>query len=219
MKKIIFGEVEISPSKIVCVGKNYRAHIAEMGGAGAGSEPAIFIKPNSAISFGEDEIVIPESFGLIHYEVELCMLIGDECSFVKEADAMTFVSAYCVGLDLTLRDMQSAAKKFGWPWTLSKGFNGSAPIGGFIPASKIPDPMALEILLKVNGDFRQRSNTSQMIFSPAKIISYISSYITLEAGDIVMTGTPEGVGPLYNGDSVIAEIEPCPSLQLRILRT
>ncbi len=218
MKKIIFGDVEISPSKIVCVGKNYRAHIAEMGGAGAGSEPTIFIKPNSDISFLEGEIAIPENFGLIHHEVELCMLIGKGCRFVKEADAMAFVSAYCVGLDLTLRDMQSAAKKSGAPWALSKGFDCSAPIGGFISASKISDPMALEISLKVNGEVRQHSNTSQMIFSPAKIISYVSSYMTIEAGDIVMTGTPEGVGPLYNGDSIVAEIELCPPLELKILR-
>jgi len=146
------------------------------------------------------------------------MLIGRGCRFVKETDAMAFVSAYCVGLDLTLRDMQSASKKSGGPWSLSKGFDRSAPLGAFVSASEIRDPMALEILLKVNGDVRQRSNTSQMIFSPARIISYLSSYMTLEAGDIVMTGTPEGVGPLLDGDSVVAELELCPPLELKILR-
>lgn len=218
MRKIILNSKEFTPSKVICVGRNFAEHIREMGGADIPAEPTIFIKPNSAISFGDSRVFIPEDFGLLHHEVELCCLIGWTLRDADADDAASAISGYAVGLDLTLRDRQLASKKDGGPWAIAKGFDGSAPIGGFVPSSAVPNPARLDISLRVNGELKQRGNTSQMIFTPQRIISYVSHFMTVEAGDILMCGTPEGVGPLADGDRLVAEVAHLPKLSIDIKR-
>lgn len=218
MKKVNLNSEEFVPSKVICVGRNFAEHIREMGGADIPAEPTIFIKPNSAISFGDSSVFIPECLGLLHHEVELCCLIGRTCKDTDDDGAASAISGYAVGLDLTLRDRQLASKKEGGTWDLAKGFDGSTPIGGFVPSNAVPDPSDLDISLRVNGELKQNGNTSYMIFSPPRIISFVSHFMTIEVGDIIMCGTPEGVGPLADGDRLLAEIAGLPKLSIDIRR-
>lgn len=218
MRMITCNGREFTPSKVICVGRNFAEHIREMGGDDILAEPTIFIKPNSAISFGESSVFIPEDFGLLHHEVELCCLVGRTCRDIDDDGAASAISGYAVGLDLTLRDRQLASKKDGGTWDLAKGFDGSTPIGGFVPSSAVSDPADLDISLRVNGELKQSGNTSQMIFSSPRIISFVSYFMTIEVGDIIMCGTPEGVGPLADGDRLLAEITGLPKLSICIKR-
>ncbi len=217
MNSVSLGSKKIIPSKIVCVGKNYLSHIEEMGGCGIPKSPTIFLKPNSAIATG-GTIEIPERLGLVHHEVELCFLVGRRCREISEGPAKDAIAAYGVGLDLTLRDLQSEAKKAGGPWALAKGFDSSAVFAEFGHAKNYGDCLSLDISLLVNGAVKQSSNTSKMIFKPAQVLSYVSNFMTIEEGDVFMCGTPEGVGPLASGDDVVASIESFPKLCVKILR-
>jgi len=218
MQKIHLEGREFQPGKVVCVGRNYGAHIEEMGGHEFSTEPTIFLKPNSAIVSGETRIFIPECYGILHYEVELCFVVGRECKHIGVDEAVSCISGYAVGIDFTLREMQSKAKKAGGPWSIAKGFDCAAPLGEFITADRIKDPLNLKISLTVNGEMKQRSSTSLMIFPPAGILSYVSQFMTLEEGDVFMTGTPEGVGAVAHGDKIFAEIEGLPSLSVEVSR-
>ncbi len=212
MQIVQMGDRLAIPSKIICVGKNYKAHIKEMGGVDTPSEPTIFLKPNSAIANGSSKIPIPSYLGLLHYEVELCLIVGREGKNVKPSVAEAYIEGYAVGIDFTLRDVQSKAKKAGGPWALSKGFDSAAVLGEFIPATQVADPLNLKIHLSVNGKMKQESNTANMIFSPSDIICYVSSYMTLLAGDVIMCGTPKGVGAVDDGDEIFAQIDDLPYL-------
>jgi 2-keto-4-pentenoate hydratase/2-oxohepta-3-ene-1,7-dioic acid hydratase in catechol pathway len=209
----------IAPGKIVCVGKNYLKHIREMGGDRPLAEPTIFMKPNSSVVSGRSEIEVPLSYGSLHHEVELCFVIGRECKYVSRSEAESVISGWGVGLDLTLRDIQSAAKKGGGPWTISKGFDSAAVFADFSAHTASFDPTSLEISLSVNGEVRQKADTQQMIFTPWEIIEYVSGYMTLQSGDVIMTGTPEGVGELENNDRVHAEITGLPILEVTVRRS
>jgi 2-keto-4-pentenoate hydratase/2-oxohepta-3-ene-1,7-dioic acid hydratase in catechol pathway len=208
MKSVDLDGTSYRPSKVICVGRNFESHIAEMRGSAGPDRPAIFIKPNSAIACCPKEIFVPEELGLLHHEVELCCLMGDELA----------VMGYAVGLDLTLRDFQAEAKRAGMPWALAKGFDNSAVFGVFVAANEVSDPSRLNISLSVNGEIRQRSCTDGMIFSQGEILSYASRFMTIEPGDVLMCGTPEGVGPLEGGDTVIAEIGGLPKLEIAVKR-
>lgn len=208
MKAVACGGKQYIPSKIVCVGRNFADHIAEIGG-GELEHPAIFLKPNSSVAFGVKEIAVPSRFGLLHHEVELCFIAGE-----SEEE----IIGYGVGVDLTLRDVQSEAKARGMPWTLAKGFDNAAVLGRFVPQSEIDHPMNLDISLSVNGEVRQKSNTGAMIFKPREILSYSSEYMTIEGGDVFMCGTPSGVGPLVDGDRIQAEISGLPVLDVVLRR-
>ena len=218
MRNIICNDRAYTPTKIVCVGKNYPDHINEMGGGGRPPEPAIFLKPNSAMSSGDYEIQIPKSLGLLHYEVELCFFAGKTCKDADVKNASSFIQAYAVGLDLTLRERQSEAKKVGASWALAKGFDNSAVFGGFVEASSMPGTCSLDIALKLNGQIRQQSNTREMIFTPADILSFVSHFMTIEEGDVFMCGTPSGVGEIKDGDVITAELSGCPPIEVRISR-
>lgn len=194
------------PGKIICVGKNYPDHIREMGGGATPAEPAIFIKPNSAISFCEDEIFVSQTLGLLHHECELCFIAGRSGKAVSEGEALKMIAGFAVGIDFTLRERQALAKKSGGPWALAKGFDASAVFGEFLPEGSIENPLALDILLKVNGEVRQSSNTREMIFTPTGILSFVSIFMTIEEGDIFMCGTPAGVGPVEDGDVLDASV-------------
>ena len=196
---------KIRANNIFCVGQNYADHAKEMGGVPQ-KEPIIFLKPTSAIIENGQNIIIPKMSTNVHHEVELTVLIGKQGKNIPQSDAMNYVAGYGVGLDMTMRDKQSEAKKAGNPWAVAKGFDTSAALSSFIEASKISNPQDLEITFTVNGTVRQHSNTKNMIYTIDVLISYLSSVFTLEEGDIIYTGTPEGVGQVFAGDKLNAEI-------------
>jgi len=206
---------KIRPNNIFCVGQNYADHAKEMGGVPQ-KEPIIFLKPTSAIIENEQNIVIPKMSTNVHHEVELTVLIGKQGKNIPQSDAMNYVAGYGVGLDMTMRDKQSEAKKAGNPWAVAKGFDTSAALSPFIEASKISNPQDLEITLTVNGTLRQHSNTKNMIYTIDVLIAYLSSVFTLEEGDIIYTGTPEGVGQVFAGDILNAEIPSVGSIHHRV---
>jgi acylpyruvate hydrolase len=192
--------------KIICLGRNYVEHAKEMK-ADIPKEPVLFLKPASAIISSGSTITIPPFSHDLHHEVELVALIAKKGSKIPRSQAMSHIGGYAVGLDMTLRDVQSEAKKRGLPWSVAKGFDTSAPLSSFVAPESISDPHTLRISLRVNDVVRQQSNTSNMIFRLDEIIEYVSSIFTLEPGDLIFTGTPEGVGPALPGDTLLAEIE------------
>ena len=138
----------------------------------------------------------------IHHEVELGVIIGKQGFKIPESQAMQHVGGYCLALDMTARELQGKLKSKGLPWTLAKGFDTSCPVSDFIPMDKIPDPQNVDLWLKVNGQMRQDANTKDMIFSIPYLLSWVSDFFTLEPGDLILTGTPEGVGPVKSGDVI-----------------
>jgi 2-keto-4-pentenoate hydratase/2-oxohepta-3-ene-1,7-dioic acid hydratase in catechol pathway len=196
----------LQAGKIICLGRNYIEHAKEMQ-AEVPKEPVLFLKPASAIIESGGTIVIPPFSKDLHHEVELVAMISRGGTRINQSEAMSHIGGYAVGLDMTLRDVQADAKKKGLPWTVSKGFDTSAPLSTFVSADAIPDPHNLAISLAVNGTVRQHSSTRNMIFKLDFIVAYISSIFTLEPGDLIFTGTPEGVGPALPGEVLNAEIE------------
>ncbi|RJO63264.1 MAG: fumarylacetoacetate hydrolase family protein [Myxococcales bacterium] len=207
-----------TPSKIVCIGQNYAAHNREMGRHEAPGEPIIFIKPNGSLHTGGGRLAVPQVYGLLHHEVELGFVIGRQAKNIPEAQALELVAGYAVGIDLTLRERQKRDRAVGNPWDLAKGFDDAAPFAAFVPASAVADPHDLTLALSVNGVERQRGSTREMTYRIPALISYVSKFMTLEPGDLFMTGTPSGVGPLEDGDRVHAEAAGLPALELTIAR-
>ncbi|AJJ10120.1 fumarylacetoacetate (FAA) hydrolase family protein [Yersinia rohdei] len=191
--------LEFPVSKVVCVGSNYAEHIKEMGGA-ASVEPVLFIKPETALCDIRQPVSIPKDFGAVHHEVELAVLIGTPLKQATEDKVARAIAGYGVALDLTLRELQLNLKKAGQPWEKSKAFDGSCPISGFIPVAEFGDAQNVELSLTINDELRQKGNTRDMITPIIPLISYISRFFTLRAGDIILTGTPQGVGPMKSGD-------------------
>ena len=171
------------------------------------AEPVIFMKPPSAIIHSGDNIVLPKISTQVHHEGELVVAIAGRCRDLSPAEAGKRILGYGAGLDMTLRDVQSVAKKKGLPWTIAKGFDTSAPVSEFIRAGSLPAEPDFDLVCSVNGEVRQRVRTSAMIFSIPFLISYLSSIFTLEKGDLIFTGTPEGVGLVRPGDVVEAGLE------------
>jgi len=218
MKKVLVKETnkEFIVGKIACVGKNYLEHAKELGDA-VPEKPVIFLKPSSSIIFSGEKIVYPEFSKSLHYETELVLLIGKTGKKISKSEALKYIEAYTVGLDMTLRDLQSEAKKLGHPWTISKCFDTSTVLGEFIPASKIQNSNSLDLRLWVNDELKQNDNTSNMIFSVEEIVEYLSYYFTLEEGDLVFTGTPKGVGEVKVGDRLRAEIPNVSKLETEVI--
>ncbi|AHF81224.1 fumarylacetoacetate hydrolase family protein [Thermococcus paralvinellae] len=210
------GFYEVNPSKIISLGRNYAEHAKELGHE-VPKEPVIFLKPPSTLIGPNQIIILPRKNKEIHHEVELAVIIGKRGKNIPKERAMDYVLGYTILLDITARDLQWEAKRKGLPWTVAKGFDTFAPIGPRIVPKEELDPSDLEIGLKVNGEVRQLSRTSKMIFKIPEIIEYISSIMTLEKGDIIATGTPEGVGPLRHGDTVEAWIEGIGTLKEEVL--
>ena len=194
-----------SPSKVVCVGWNYRPHITETD-AILPKEPIIFIKPPSCIIHDGDNIVIPEGVTNVQHEVELALIVGKRCKDVPEQGALEYISHVAVFNDITARDMQTSARDIGNPWSLAKGMDTFGPISEYVAIDGI-DLSALELTLDVNGERKQIGHTKDMIFTPEFLISYISRFMTLEPGDIIATGTPEGISEIVSGDVVCASID------------
>jgi 2-keto-4-pentenoate hydratase/2-oxohepta-3-ene-1,7-dioic acid hydratase in catechol pathway len=204
----------VNPSKVVCIGRNYVAHVQELENE-MPTEPVVFLKPPSAIIPSGGSIVIPPASSDVHHEVELVAEIGRACRNVSESTALSVIRAYAVGLDMTARDLQSVAKKKGLPWSVAKGFDTFAPLGPLVPADGI-DPTNLDIRLEINGERRQHGSTSLMIFPLPRLIAYLSTIFTLVPGDLIYTGTPEGVGPVRPGDRLVATIDGLPKLEVSV---
>ncbi|SNY73693.1 fumarylacetoacetate hydrolase family protein [Enterobacter sp. CC120223-11] len=203
-------------SKVVCVGSNYAKHIQEMGSA-TPEEPVLFIKPETALCDIRQPLVLPEGLGSVHHEVELAVLIGGTLRQASEDHVRKAIAGYGVALDLTLRDLQGKMKKAGQPWEKAKGFDNSCPISGFIPAGDFQgDPQNTSLSLKINGEVRQQGSTSDMIHKIVPLIAYMSRFFTLKSGDVILTGTPEGVGPLASGDELEVSVNGH-SLSTRVL--
>jgi 2-keto-4-pentenoate hydratase/2-oxohepta-3-ene-1,7-dioic acid hydratase in catechol pathway len=195
----------LQPGTMYCIGRNYAAHAREMGATTAG-DPVIFLKPPAAYIENGEEIIIPDFSNDVHHEVELVAVIGKDCANINNNDAHEYIAGYAVGVDVTLRDVQSRAKESGKPWATAKGFYTSAPMSQIIPAAEIADPAELEIELEINGELRQKASTSLMVRTVGEIVSYLSKVFTLRRGDIIFTGTPSGVGPIGRDDSVTARL-------------
>ena len=199
--------------RILCVGRNYAAHRREMGGDDR-DPPFFFSKPADAVVANGAEIPYPSATSDLHHEVELVVALGTGGADVPVARALDLVFGYAVGVDLTRRDLQGAARAKGQPWDSAKGFDNSAPIGDIRPAAG-PPPQG-RIQLSVNGQTRQDASIADMIWNVAEIISEASKLWRLAPGDLIFTGTPEGVGPLVRGDQVAGEIDGVGSLNFRV---
>ncbi len=208
----------VSVTKIICIGQNYPAHAREMNSP-APVRPIIFLKPPSALIGDGDVIEACLELGRVDHEVELALIIGKRAKRVPVENAVDHISHLAVFNDVTARDMQSAARTSGQPWSLSKGMDTFAPMSTPVPAESVADIHHLDLELRVNGEVRQKGSTADMIFPPERLIAYISKYITLEEGDIIATGTPEGVGPLNDGDLVEAIVPGVGSVSNRVRRT
>jgi 2-keto-4-pentenoate hydratase/2-oxohepta-3-ene-1,7-dioic acid hydratase in catechol pathway len=191
----------VRPSKIVCVGLNYMDHARELGLA-VPEEPILFLKPPSSVIGAGDAIVLPACSQRVDYEAELAVVMGRSARFVSEADAPRHIFGFTCANDVTARDLQ---RKDG-QWTRAKSFDTFCPVGPWIE-TQVSDERALPLRAVVNGQLRQQGNTSDMIFPPSKLISFISSVMTLLPGDVILTGTPAGIGPLQHGDEVSVEID------------
>ena len=196
---------KIPINTIFCVGQNYAEHAKEMGSSVADT-PVIFLKPSNAVIENGTPIILPKQSTNVHHEVELTVLIGKAGRNIPRSEALSHVAGYGVGLDMTMRDVQTAAKKSGQPWSIAKGFYTSAPLSSFVEAGAVRDPHDLDLSLKVNGQLRQHTSTSKMNFKVEDLIVFLSSVFSLDEGDIIYTGTPEGVAQVVVGDQLVAEI-------------
>ncbi|KAK7264657.1 hypothetical protein RJT34_32267 [Clitoria ternatea] len=192
-------------TKIVAVGRNYAAHAKELGNA-VPKEPVLFLKPTSSYLQNGGTIQIPHNEGSLHHEVELAVVIAKKARDVPESSAMDYVAGYALALDMTARDLQASAKSAGLPWTLAKGQDTFTPISSILPKTTVPNPDDLELWLKVDEEIRQKGSTKDMIFKIPFLISHISSVMTLFEGDVILTGTPPGVGPVKEGQTITAGI-------------
>jgi len=201
--------------KIICLGRNYLDHIRELGNK-VPDRAVIFCKPASSIIADGDTIEIPAYSNDCHHELELALLVGKTGKHIPEAQALTYLAGYGVALDLTLRDVQSELKGKGLPWEIAKGFDTSCPLSDFVPAQQIDNPNNLRLQLKVNDQTRQDGTTAQMMRSVEEIIAEVSTFYTLEPGDIILTGTPAGVSRIESGDTLEGTIEQVGSLKVSV---
>jgi len=200
----------IPRSKVVCVGKNYAAHAAEMGSA-APTEPLLFLKPNTSVIGPGEPIFYPEQSNEVHFEGELAVVIGRICRDISPTDAPKVIFGYTIANDVTARDLQAADGQ----WTRAKGFDSFCPLGPWIETDL--DTEAVSVRTELNGELKQDGNTRDLIHRIPDLIAHISSIMTLLPGDVVLTGTPEGVGPMEVGDDVSVTIEGIGTLSNRVV--
>ncbi|GAA5978452.1 hypothetical protein JCM5350_001173 [Sporobolomyces pararoseus] len=192
--------------KIVAIGRNYAAHIKELNNA-TPSEPFFFLKPTSAYALSKEGAVeIPRGV-VVHHEVELGVVIGQGGRDITAEKAMDHIAGYCLAIDYTGRNMQDAAKAKGLPWSAAKGFDTSCPVGDFIPKDKVQDPHKLKLWYKINDVTKQSDSTGLMLYRIPQLIEHVSGIMTLEEGDVILTGTPQGVGPIAAEDKITAGLE------------
>jgi fumarylpyruvate hydrolase len=217
----VVGKAERFPvHRIYCVGRNYEEHAKEMGFTGR-EPPFFFMKPADAVlvvNAGETgDMPYPSLTKNLHHEIELVVAIGKGGKNIKASDALSHVYGYAVGLDMTRRDLQNDMKKQGRPWCIGKGFDHSAPIGPITPAAQAGDVAKAEIYVQVNGEDRQRSTTSQLIWNIAETIEHLSAAWELQAGDLIYTGTPEGVGVVVAGDTMVGAVAGLGELKVKLV--
>ena len=217
----VVGKAERFPvHRIYCVGRNYEEHAKEMGFTGR-EPPFFFMKPADAVlvvNAGETgDMPYPSLTKNLHHEIELVVAIGKGGKNIKAADALSHIYGYAVGLDMTRRDLQNDMKKQGRPWCIGKGFDHSAPIGPITPAALAGDVAHAEIYVQVNGQDRQRSHVSQLIWNIAETIEHVSAAWELQPGDLIYTGTPEGVGAVVAGDTMVGAVSGLGELKVRLV--
>jgi 2-keto-4-pentenoate hydratase/2-oxohepta-3-ene-1,7-dioic acid hydratase in catechol pathway len=195
----------LSVGKIICLARTYKKHAEEMKTTPP-PNPLLFLKPATAVIFSGESIRYPKISQCVHHEVEMGMVINESASNISEKNALDIVAGYVVGLDITARDIQSTAKNNGWPWSIAKGFDTFAPISDVVSADDVDDPNDMGFRLWVNSKLRQQGKTKNLIWNVETLISYISSIMTLEAGDLILTGTPQGVSEITVGDQITAEL-------------
>jgi 2-keto-4-pentenoate hydratase/2-oxohepta-3-ene-1,7-dioic acid hydratase in catechol pathway len=196
---------KIRIGKIICLARTYQEHAREMNTT-VTEDPLLFLKPASSVIFNSGTIISPRRSQCLHHEVELGVIVGKNGKDIPEQKALHHVLGYLVALDITARDIQSVAKKNGWPWGIAKGFDTFAPLSDAVLKERVPNPQNLELELKINGVLKQSANTNQMIYSLERIISFISEIMSLERGDLILTGTPKGVGEIKEGDVLEARL-------------
>jgi len=203
------------PPAVFCLGFNFRSHAPELKRP-VPEVPVVFMKPSRSVVGPGDEIVLPKASARVDYEVELCVVIGKGGRYIPRSEAYSRIFGYTVLNDITARDIQQRDFSLARPWLRSKGFDTFAPIGPFIvTGDEIGDPMSLSLSLSVNGEVRQSSRTSEMIFDVPSVVEYISSFTTLEPGALIAMGTPEKIGQLHDGDVVEATVERIGTLRNR----
>lgn len=192
--------------KIIAIGRNYAAHAAELNNA-VPTKPIIFLKPDTAVLKDNKPFYIPEFSNDVHYELEVVLKICKEGKHIAEKFASNYYDEIGLGVDFTARDIQAEHKAKGLPWELAKAFDNSAVISNFLPKSDYKDMYDLKFELKKNGESKQNGHTANLLFSFENIIAFVSQYITLKKGDLIFTGTPEGVGQVNQGDKLEAWLE------------
>lgn len=199
--------------KIICIGRNYAAHAKELKNE-LPTEPVFFMKPDTAL-LKEREFYLPDFSKDMHHEIELVLKISKAGKHIQEEFAHKYYEEIGLGIDFTARDLQEQCKQKGLPWEKAKAFDNSAPIGNFVPKSQL-ELNNISFGLKINGAYKQQGNSKDLIFSFDKIIAYVSQYVSFKVGDLIYTGTPEGVGPVKIGDVLEGEINGKPFLSLEI---
>lgn len=192
--------------KVVCVGRSYQEHAAELNNP-IPSQPLLFIKPATSLVGFSEPLVLPQGQGAIHHEVEVALLIGQRVSKASVSEALLAVKGVGLALDLTLRELQDMLKTKGHPWERAKAFDGSCPMSPFVPIDDISDVQQLDFSLHLNGQLRQQGNTRDLMWPMAALLAEISQCFTLEPGDVVLTGTPKGVGELNAQDTLELQLD------------
>jgi len=187
--------------KIICIGRNYAEHAKEMKSE-VPTEPVFFMKPDTALLKDNEPFYFPDFTKDLHHEIEVVLKISKVGKHIAEAFAHKYYEELSVGIDFTARDIQAQCKAKGLPWEKAKSFDGSAPIGKFVKKNELGDLQNLHFDLSINNELRQKGNTSDLLFSFDKVIAYVSQFLTLKVGDLIYTGTPEGVGPVAIGDKL-----------------
>lgn len=213
--KIKDSEEKVRVGKIVCVGRNYAAHAEELGNE-IPKFPLIFLKPASAMIPSGEKIVYPDYSNEMHHEIELVLLIGSGVKDADDKEAKEAIAGYGVGLDMTLRDIQTTLKEKGHPWTIAKCFDTAGVLSEFVLKKNYNLTGTEKITLYVNDELRQDSNLSLMLFNSVEIVKYISSKMRLERGDLIFTGTPKGVGKVNKGDKLVGKIGNLPVLETEV---
>lgn len=201
--------------RVYCIGRNYAAHAVEMG-HNPNREPPFFFQKNPNNLDASGEFPYPSQTSDVHHEIELLVALHSGGIDIKPGEALDHVWGYGVSLDMTRRDLQGAQKKLGRPWEIGKAFERSAPVGPLKPVSEIGHPDSGRIELKVNGEIRQEGDLDQMIWKVPEMISYLSEYFELAAGDVILSGTPAGVGPVVRGDVMELNIQGLDSLFVKV---
>ena len=202
---------------IYCVARNFADHAIEMGHDPEREAPFFFMKPSNSLLTDSDSFIYPSHSKDVHHEVEMVVALGRGGINITVEDAIEHIYGYGVGLDMTCRDVQTAAKKAGRPWEVAKAFVGSSPCSEIMPAEICGHPSDAGISLSINGEQRQVGNVNQMIWKTAELISELSKVFRLEAGDLIYTGTPAGVGPVHVGDNLDARLNEIAKLQVKVI--